>query len=91
MALSVRMVYSANRKENPVSVKHDPDDPESEEEEYLERPACPKCGSTDIRPSRRDSFAAHFFSMFGRLPFRCRSCRVKFYRHAPEQHGAEDV
>jgi len=44
--------------------------------------ACPKCGSTDIRRSRSDSFVGYFISIFGRHPYRCRSCRVKFYRHA---------
>jgi hypothetical protein len=48
---------------------------------------CPKCGSTDVRRSRGEGLRALFFALFGRMPFRCRSCRVKFYRHAdpPEE------
>ena len=47
---------------------------------------CPKCGSIDIRPSRKSAVVGAFFEMLGRRPFRCRTCRIKFYRAVPE-HG----
>lgn len=47
--------------------------------------ACPKCGSTDVRRSRSEGIVAFLFSMFGRWPYRCRSCRVKFYHVPPEE------
>ena len=64
-----------------VSQQHDEPDPDSL--------FCPKCGSTDVRRSRGEGMLAFFFSLLGRMPFRCRSCRIKFYRHADppdEQH-----
>lgn len=45
-------------------------------------PKCPKCGSSDIRRSKSDGFYAVLQRVFGRWPFRCRSCRVRFYRSA---------
>jgi predicted RNA-binding Zn-ribbon protein involved in translation (DUF1610 family) len=45
-------------------------------------PQCPKCGSTDIRRSKSDGFYAVIQRVFGRWPFRCRSCRQRFYRSA---------
>src|SRR5580658_1959490 len=51
---------------------------------------CPKCGSTDVRRSRGEGVVALFFAIFGRMPFRCRSCRVKFYRSAePPPDGSD--
>jgi hypothetical protein len=44
---------------------------------------CPKCGSADVRPSSRDGFWAAFFALLGRTPYRCRSCRGRFYRNSP--------
>jgi transposase-like protein len=53
----------------------------SEERESLHRPpTCPKCGSNDIRRSKSDGFYAAVQRAFGRWPFRCRSCRARFYR-----------
>jgi hypothetical protein len=48
---------------------------------------CPKCGSTDVRRARGEGMVALLRSFFGQMPFRCRSCRVKFYRRAdaPEE------
>lgn len=63
-----------------VSIQHEPD-PESL--------FCPKCGSTDVRRSRGDGPLAFFNGLFGRLPYRCRSCRGKFYRHAPGEQDSE--
>jgi hypothetical protein len=52
---------------------------------------CPKCGSTDVRRSRGEGLTAFFFALFGRMPFRCRSCRTKFYRPAepPEEEHTD--
>ena len=47
------------------------------------RHGCPKCGSADVRRARSEGFAAAFLQMFGRWPFRCRSCRARFFRSAP--------
>jgi ribosomal protein L37AE/L43A len=44
--------------------------------------ACPKCGSNDVRRSSREGLWAGVLSMLGRWPFRCRSCRSRFYRYA---------
>jgi predicted RNA-binding Zn-ribbon protein involved in translation (DUF1610 family) len=49
--------------------------------------ACPKCGSPDVRRSRSSGFLAGILRMFGRWPFRCRSCRARFYRAADAPHG----
>jgi hypothetical protein len=53
-----------------------------ERESIKRAPKCPKCGSTDIRRSKSDGFYAVIQRMFGRWPYRCRSCRVRFYRTA---------
>ncbi|HLW75870.1 MAG TPA: hypothetical protein VKS01_02775 [Bryobacteraceae bacterium] len=50
------------------------------------RLACPKCGSSDVRRSRGEGLFALLARAFGRWPFRCRSCRSKFYRYAPPPH-----
>lgn len=44
---------------------------------------CPKCGSIDVRRSSRDGFWASLLALMGRWPYRCRSCRSRFYRFAP--------
>jgi ssDNA-binding Zn-finger/Zn-ribbon topoisomerase 1 len=57
--------------------------PEDAEQPPLEkRIECPKCGSHDVRRSKSDNFIAIVARAFGRWPFRCRSCRTRFYRHA---------
>jgi hypothetical protein len=61
---------------------HDPKNEEQEAQEN-ERMICPKCGSHDVRPSHAESFVSTFFRMFGQWPFRCRSCRARFYRSSP--------
>jgi hypothetical protein len=56
------------------------------EEQNLPQPAkdqCPKCGSLDIRRSNSQGVVAAVNLMFGRKPFRCRSCRCRFYRSGP--------
>jgi hypothetical protein len=52
------------------------------QESQVSRFNCPKCGSTDIRRSRNEGFWAAFFQVFGRWPFRCRSCRARFFRQS---------
>jgi hypothetical protein len=52
------------------------------EAEPRRRLSCPKCGSSDIRRSKSEGLFSGLARMFGRWPFRCRSCRVKFYRSA---------
>jgi hypothetical protein len=41
-----------------------------------------------VRRSKNDGALAAFFRVFGRWPFRCRSCRSRFYRQAeaPEDY-----
>jgi predicted RNA-binding Zn-ribbon protein involved in translation (DUF1610 family) len=41
--------------------------------------SCPKCGSADIRRSKNEGVVAAFLRIFGRWPYRCRSCRSRFY------------
>jgi hypothetical protein len=43
---------------------------------------CPKCGSTNVRRSKSEGLWAALQRMVGRWPFRCRSCRSRFYRSA---------
>jgi|KBSMisStandDraft_5_1062788.scaffolds.fasta_scaffold2744512_1 ribosomal protein L37AE/L43A len=46
------------------------------------RGGCPKCGSHDVRRARSEGIVATFLQLFGRWPFRCRSCRSRFFRRA---------
>jgi len=56
-------------------------------DDSAKRMSCPKCGSTDVRRSKVEGVVGALARMFGRWPFRCRSCRVRFYRSAePPQH-----
>jgi hypothetical protein len=41
---------------------------------------CPKCTSTRIRRAYRNGVWENFLRLFFIAPFRCRSCRHKFYR-----------
>jgi hypothetical protein len=41
---------------------------------------CPNCTSTDIRRANRHGIWEEFLRFFFIAPFRCRSCRHKFYR-----------
>ncbi|HTS75206.1 MAG TPA: hypothetical protein VMG40_03325 [Bryobacteraceae bacterium] len=50
------------------------------------RVMCPKCGSVDVRRSKSEGLFAVLARIFGRWPFRCRSCRVRFYRSADPPH-----
>jgi DNA-directed RNA polymerase subunit RPC12/RpoP len=40
---------------------------------------CPKCGSRDVRRSAGGRSLDHFIGFFGLTPFRCRSCRARFF------------
>jgi hypothetical protein len=51
---------------------------------------CPKCGSNDVRRSESEGFYAALQRAFGRLPFRCRSCRARFYRKATDPNEMLD-
>jgi len=53
-----------------------------EQAKPLARHACPKCGSMDVRRARSEGLRASLEQLLGRWPFRCRSCRVKFFRRA---------
>jgi hypothetical protein len=61
---------------------------EHADESSLDRAFCPKCGSSDIRRSKSEGLIAVVNQVFGRWPFRCRSCRRRFYRSAdpPQEH-----
>lgn len=55
------------------------------EEQDLPNPVkdrCPNCGSNDIRRSSSEGLVAAINNLLGRRPFRCRSCRRRFYRFA---------
>jgi hypothetical protein len=56
-----------------------------------DRPACPKCGSGDIRRSKSEGVLAAIAQVFGRWPFRCRSCRARFYRVAAPPRDGHDA
>ena len=49
--------------------------PESEEHP----PRCPKCGSGDSLRSQQGGLWVAIQGFLGRKPFRCRSCRARFY------------
>jgi len=54
---------------------------------FLKMRRCPRCDSQYIRISYSkkmlDNFAWWFLS---RVPFRCRKCRLRFYRREPQQN-----
>ena len=51
-----------------------------------ELPPCPRCDSQDTRMSQ-STFVLDFLFMrlLDRVPFRCRHCRLRFYRTRPQQ------
>ena len=50
--------------------------------------SCPKCGSHDVRRSHGEDTWAAIQRIFGRWPFRCRSCRARFFRFSePPEEG----
>ena len=40
---------------------------------------CPKCGSTEVRSSKRTELGDFFHRMRGHEAFRCRKCRERFF------------
>lgn len=56
---------------------------EEEESPKSDKFQCPKCGSMDVRRSSREGFWVGLLAIAGRWPFRCRSCRGRFFRYAP--------
>ena len=61
---------------------HDEEDLELEE---TRRPFCPKCGSTDIRGSQTHRTLDYLLKTFSLRPYRCRSCRKRFYLRKPAE------
>ena len=59
------------------------------QEETVDGLHCPKCGSSDIRRSKSTGLIAAILRAFGRWPFRCRSCRMRYYKSAdaPAEEG----
>ncbi len=41
---------------------------------------CPKCGKHNIRPSPRQGLVDGLLAVVFLAPFRCRNCRVRFFR-----------
>jgi uncharacterized protein with PIN domain len=56
-----------------------------EEDELLEgnKHLCPKCGSRDIRGSQSERVLDSLLKSFSLKPYRCRSCRKRFYLRKP--------
>ena len=47
---------------------------------------CPRCDSQYVRISYSKKILDNFFWWFrDKLPFRCRRCRLRFYRREPEE------
>lgn len=44
---------------------------------------CIRCGSRDVRPSWTVSLIDRIYMVFSCSPYRCRSCRARFYRREP--------
>ena len=47
-------------------------------------PRCPACGWTDVRLSMSHGFLDGLVRMVGLVPYRCRSCGLRFYRRQQE-------
>jgi hypothetical protein len=50
---------------------------------------CPGCGSLDTRHSFRGGLLDSLMRAFRKRPFRCRSCRQRFYRRETEIPDSE--
>ncbi len=44
---------------------------------------CTRCGSRDVRPSWTIGLMDRVYMLFSCSPYRCRSCRARFYRREP--------
>lgn len=42
-------------------------------------PSCSRCGHTDVRRSRGSGLLDRLPGRYGKLPYRCRACRLRFY------------
>ena len=62
----------------------DYDDDDQGLEEGSHKPFCPKCGSIDIRVSHSERMLDFLLKTFSRAPYRCRSCRKRFYLRPPD-------
>ena len=52
---------------------------------------CRKCGSKDIRRSKEGGVIdALVHAIFGRVPYRCRSCRARFFAREDSQKPDSD-
>lgn len=52
---------------------------------------CPRCGGKDIRPSWQSGVFDGIMKLFRRLPYRCRSCRRRFFRYTrPKDQSSEE-
>ena len=74
----------ADPKKDPRQPGLDANEPEpSADPAEDERQTCPQCGSQDIRRSSSEGTIPALLRLIGRYPFRCRSCRKRFFRPAP--------
>lgn len=46
--------------------------------------SCPGCGSKDVRCSRNNGILWSVLRRMALSPYRCRSCRRRFFRSVPE-------
>jgi hypothetical protein len=51
---------------------------------------CPACGSKDLRCAREEGILASLFRRFELRPYRCRSCRTRFFRAWSYGHAAHN-
>jgi hypothetical protein len=58
---------------------------EDERPEESQKPFCPKCGSMDIRGSQTQHTLDFLLRSFSLKPYRCRSCRKRFYLRKPSK------
>lgn len=53
-------------------------------------PRCPDCGWTDVRRSMPHGLLDGLVRMVGLVPYRCRSCGLRFYRTQHNGHEAPE-
>ena len=53
-------------------------------------PRCPVCGWMDVRRSMPHGFLDALVRIVGLVPYRCRSCGQRFYRHQQETREAPE-
>ncbi len=66
-------------------------DPEQDDIAEDPKPFCPKCGSVDIRRSQTRRTLDFLLRTFSLCPYRCRSCRKRFYMRTPIEDEVEDA